>query len=367
MDGQEVKVLPPEHEYESVEKESRAESRGTGAVAGKVLCIFLSAIAVLFFTSTAVAVAGKLGISGIYMTRLLLGEFVGGARNVSVFTPAGESLTEENENDSGMPPSQSIVSPQEHPREDFSIALTNETPYFPDMNEILARPRSIPTLREIYSEYGNDAPVVLILHTHGCEGYASSASTEYRTSDKTQNIVSIGKIIANRLNSAGINTIHCDTLFDADDFNMAYYNASLTIRRTIEKYPSVSYIIDVHRDSVMLSDGTYLPLTTELNEKNAARLMFVIGTDHGGSGHTGWEDNLSLAARIQYRVWCESHHMMRSIDLRSASFNEQYTKGSLLLEVGSCANTLEEAKISAEIFADALIREIIGSDSLAEH
>jgi hypothetical protein len=59
--------------------------------------------------------------------------------------------------------------------------------------------------------------------------------------------------------------------------------------------------------------------------------------------------------------------MMRSIDLRSASFNEQYTKGSLLLEVGSCANTLEEAKISADIFADALIREIIGSDSLAEH
>ena len=94
MDGQEVKVLPPEQEYESVEEESRAESRGTGAVVGKVLCIVLAAVAVLFFTSTAVAVAGKLGVSGIYMTRLLLGEFVGGARNVSVFTPLGEPSTE---------------------------------------------------------------------------------------------------------------------------------------------------------------------------------------------------------------------------------------------------------------------------------
>ena len=174
-------------------------------------------------------------------------------------------------------------------------------------------------------------------------------------------------MIAGRLNSAGINTIHCETLFDADDFNLAYYNASLTIRETLAEYPSVSYIIDVHRDSVMLPDGTFLPLTTDLNGESAARLMFVIGTDHGGSGHIGWEDNLSLAARLQYAVWCTSPDMMRSIDLRSASFNEQYTRGSLLLEVGSCANTLEEAKISAEIFADALISEIIGDDSLAEH
>ena len=51
---------------------------------------------------------------------------------------------------------------------------------------------------------------------------------------------------------------------------------------------------------------------------------------------------------------------MRNINLRSASFNQQYTKGSLILEVGSSGNTLDEAKISADIFANALIREIKG-------
>lgn len=367
MDGQEVKVLPTEREYESVSEEPTYEPSNTGAIIQKALSLMLSAVAVLFFTSTIVAVAGKLQIDMTHMTRMLLGEFVGGAQNTAVLTPESAPATEENENDITTPPSQSISSPEESPKDDFSIALTNETPYSPDMAEILTRPRAIPSLSEIYATYGKDAPVVLILHTHGCEGYASSASTEYRTLDKSENIVAVGKMIADRLNSAGINTIHCDTLFDADDFNMAYYNASLTIRQTVEQYPSASYIIDVHRDSVMLPDGTYLPLTTELNGENAARLMFVVGTDHGGSGHSGWEDNLSLAARLQYSVWRTSPDMMRSIDLRSASFNEQYTKGSLLLEVGSCANTLEEAKISAVIFADALIREIIGSDSLAEH
>jgi hypothetical protein len=51
---------------------------------------------------------------------------------------------------------------------------------------------------------------------------------------------------------------------------------------------------------------------------------------------------------------------MRSINLRSASFNEQYTKGSLLIEVGASASTLDEAKLGAKILAEYLAREIIG-------
>ena len=61
---------------------------------------------------------------------------------------------------------------------------------------------------------------------------------------------------------------------------MAYYNASLEIRRVLKEYPSVSYIIDVHRDSVELSDGTHYPLKAEADGHIAAQLMFVVGTDH---------------------------------------------------------------------------------------
>ena len=369
MDGQEVKALPRERvtQAETISEEAQYTPKSTGNALSKALCIALAAASVLFFSSTAVAISGRLGFNSVYLTRMLLGEFVGGAHNVAILSPNITPSTDESKSDQSTPPSAGIDQSTAPIPQNFSISLTNETPYTPDMNEILTNPRAIPTLDDLYSTYGADAPIVLILHTHGCEGYADSATTEYRTSDKSKSIVAVGKIIADRLNSAGISTIHCDTLFDEADFNMAYYNASLTIRETLAAYPSVSYIIDVHRDSVMLPDGTYLPLTAEVNKKNAARLMFVIGTDHGGSGHSEWEDNLSLASRLQYALWCESEEIMRSIDLRSASFNEQYTRGSLLLEVGSCANTLEEAKISAEIFADALIGEIIGGDSLAEH
>ena len=37
-----------------------------------------------------------------------------------------------------------------------------------------------------------------------------------------------------------------------------------------------------------------------------------------------------------------------------AAFNQQYTKGSLLLEIGSCGNTLDEAKRAGKLAAQAI-------------
>ena len=82
-------------------------------------------------------------------------------------------------------------------------------------------------------------------------------------------------------------------------------------------------------------------------------------TDHGGSGHTGWQDNLALAARLQKDLNGQYPSLMRDINLRSASFNEQYTSGSLLVEIGSCASAIDEVKRAAEHFADSLIDEIL--------
>ncbi len=243
---------------------------------------------------------------------------------------------------------------------EIDLTLKNETPYTPDMNALLLEPRIIPTADELYAEYGPDAPLVLLLHTHATEGYSDSADSGYRTEDTARNVVAIGDIIEEKLTDAGINTIHCETLFDADDFTMAYYNASLEIKRVIAQYPSVSYIIDIHRDSIETSEGEYYAPTASIEGVKAAQLMFVIGTDYGGSGHSTWENNLSLAARIQADISSDHPTLMRNINLRSASFNEQYSDGSFLLEVGSCASDFDEAALGAEIFADYLIEEIIG-------
>lgn len=371
MDEQDVKViLPPDIDAETPEANvppPQAEAGfGIFRALRQLLPMVLLGVSLLFFSCTAVTLFSAIGIKASDVGRIILGEFAGGMKNITYTTGSNplsnshSSLNSGQDADEYIPGTDAISHPQPD-YSDYVIGLNNETPYTPNMTEILSRSRAIQPLAELQAQYGADAPLVLIIHTHGSEGYIDSATSSYRTSNKERNVVAIGKIIADALNSAGITTLHCDTLFDAEDFNMAYYNSSLEIRKTIAEYPSIAYIIDVHRDSVTLDDGTHIPLKCTVDGQTAAQLMFVMGTDHGGSGHVGWQDNLALSARLQYSIKDISPSMMRNINLRSASFNQQYKSGSILLEVGSAGNSLEEAKISAKVFADTLIREIIGN------
>lgn len=335
----------------------------------KIFEAALCLIAVAVIIVCAVYVSGALGINAKNITRMMISgitglkvtatskqsDYISSAENYIAETTAGaapESNTEISAN-----PADEYKVPY------FRLSLTNETPYNPDMDEILSAPRVIPTAEELYAKYGEDAPLVLIIHTHGTEGYADTADNGYRSPDPENNVIAVGNAFETALNENGITAIHSAEMFDNPDFNMAYYNASLEIRRYLEAYPSISYVIDIHRDSMVLSDGTYYAPTSLIGSQGdtkAAQLMLVVGTDYGGSGHVNWRDNLSLAARLQCGVMENYPTLMRDINLRSASFNQQYTSGSLLIEVGSCASQLSEAILSAEIFARQLAKEIIG-------
>lgn len=356
-----------EEETPSAQSDDIPESKPRVGIYLKKSAIFLlTSISTLVFGVSAVVFAVSAPIEGDFVTRLMLGEFFGGIdniREVSSYEVEYNPITEQPENIENTPqmdPLETIENPTARQSyENGTLELSNETPYELNMEEILAMERVIPPADELYDIYGEDAPLVLILHTHGTESFSDTAANDYRSTDITKNIVSLGTIIADKLNSSGINTLHSTTMFDEDDFTMAYYNASIEIRETLEQYPSISYIIDIHRDSIE-SDGVYIAPTTETDDGNTAQMMFVIGTDHGGSGHTTWRNNLSLAARLQTELNENTPQLMRSINLRSASFNEQYTDGSLLLEIGACASSLEEVQRSAEKLADALVREILG-------
>ncbi len=346
------------------------------AVFGKILKSALALISVFTLLYTAVYFVEKAEITPEKAASRVLSLFLG--TDVEAESGSGtdsESAVEsESENESAalqapderqpdelQPDETELKAPvQEYEILAFPLSLTNETPYTPDMDEILAEPRAIPPLEELYAEYGGDEPVVLILHTHGSESFSDTKDDGYRSPDRNKNVCALGDIICSILEEYGINTVHCDTLFDSPDFNMAYYNASLEIRRQTEEHPSIRYIIDVHRDSMTLPDGTDYAPAAAIDTGVAAQMMFVVGTDWGGSGHRSWRENLSLAARLQCLVNYDYPNVMRDINLRSASFNQQYAPGSLIVEIGTAASGIDECKTSAKIFAEALAREIIG-------
>ena len=378
MDEKKDMLLTAElKEEEKIEADSPTETESTEeapspAQTGSILKkIFVSAMCLVTLTTAlfcGIYIFGKLDISAESITKLAIKTITGRDAVAVASSEVKESAVETKAEAETVSPYSTAAKTDEETdaREEYviipiPIELSNETPYEPDTDALLAAGRIIPKAEELYAVYGEGEPLVLILHTHGSEGFSDTSDSSYRTTDSGKNVVTLGERVTQKLNESGIKTIHSPVLYDNPDFNMSYYNASLAIKKYLDEYPSISYIIDIHRDSIMGEDGEYYaPTATIENKVKAAQIMFVVGTDYGGSGHTGWRDNLTLALRLQCGISADYPTIMRNINLRSASFNEQYTKGSMLVEIGSCASTLDEALLSADIFAEALAREILG-------
>ncbi len=248
---------------------------------------------------------------------------------------------------------------------EFGLYASNETSYEIDLVSYLDRKPNTESVSSIVDRYGADAPVVLIVHTHGTEAYAKDGAKLYcsedncRTTDTTKNVVAVGNVIADYLNDNGINTIHCTEMFDAESYINAYSYASDAIKEFTAIYPSIEYVFDVHRDSVISSDMTKLRPVTNVDGTPTAQFMCVIGTDERAGTHVGWESNLTLACKLQASLWQRSNTLTRRMSIRSASYNQRYAPGSLLLEIGSCGNTLDEAKACARIVAEELAKIIL--------
>ena len=211
-----------------------------------------------------------------------------------------------------------------------------------------------------------EQPLVLILHTHATECYADEGSltytqsTAFRSADTEKNVVAVGRVMADVLNQQGIPTVHCERQHDSEDYNAAYDNSLATVKEYLDKYPSIKYVFDVHRDAIIRENGEAIKPVCTVNGKPTAQTMTLVGTDAGGAEHPNWQtNNMNLAIKLQSTLTTDYNGMARPINLRKLSFHQQYAPGSLLFEIGSCANTLTEAKNAAANLAAAIAEIII--------
>ena len=207
------------------------------------------------------------------------------------------------------------------------------------------------------------APQVLILHTHGSEAYTMPKGQEYvstgtcRTSDTTCSVVRIGDEIASVLSAYGISVLHDRTLYDDPLYEGAYTRSLEGIEAYLEKYPSISFILDIHRDAVEDAQHRQYKLISQ-EDPNAAQISFVMG-----SNHDGWQENLKLAVAVAEAIKADHPTVMRPITLRNSNYNQHKSLGSMLVEVGAAGNSLEEALNSARIFADGFAKVLLATKS----
>ena len=212
----------------------------------------------------------------------------------------------------------------------------------------------------------NNGVEVLIVHTHGTEAYTPEPGSEYepsgtdRTLDKNYNVVRVGQEICRVLEENGIKTVHETGIFDNPSYSGSYTRSLEAIGRQMKENPSIKIVIDVHRDSMITSQGVKYKAVTQINGQKAAQIMFVVGTDIGGLPHDSWQQNLSFTAKLQQQIAAKYPDLCRPVNIRKERFNQHATKGSMLLEVGTQANSLDEALYAAQIFAGELA-EMLGN------
>lgn len=241
--------------------------------------------------------------------------------------------------------------------------IHNSTGLAPDANTLLNG-----TLKDNLSfEYlSSSSPTVLIIHTHGTEAYSEKGDISVkeegewaRSEDKEKNVVAVGRALNKALKKQGINSIHCEIMHDADGYRDAYSRAEATIRQYLDKYPTIKLVIDVHRDAVIKSNGEIVRPVTVADGKAAAQIMCVVGSSWGGQANERWEGNLALALKLREELNSDGDNICRPPYLKSSTYNQEIAPYSLLIEVGACGNSQDEAILAAELTANALSRIIL--------
>ena len=206
----------------------------------------------------------------------------------------------------------------------------------------------------------SSTPQVLIVHTHTTECYLSydagfyNADDPTRTEDATKNMVAVGQRVAAKLQAAGIGVIH-DTAIHDQPYDGAYGHSKASIERYLKQYPSIKVVLDLHRDAIYENSTTCIKPTAEINGKKAAQLMIIVGMKNTKTvPNTHTTENLAFAARLQQQLHPRYPGIVRPLLLADARYNQQLTNGSLLIEVGSHVNTLEEACYTADLLGGTL-------------
>lgn len=233
--------------------------------------------------------------------------------------------------------------------------VKNKTGLDFDFESLLNKPLTFKT------EKNSKQPQVLIYHTHTTEAYLDESVDYFYESyySRTQNtdfsVVAVGDKIAAALEKNGIKTLHDTTVHDSS-YNGSYDRSAQTVQADMTENSSIKVVLDIHRDALGTEERKVKPVF-EYNGKQAAQIMVLSGCDYYGErDFDNWQNNLSFALKIQNTAEELYPGMTRPLSFDFFAYNEYICDGSLLIEVGSDANSIDEAEYTGELLGSVLAK-----------
>jgi len=199
-------------------------------------------------------------------------------------------------------------------------------------------------------------PIIYIYNTHQSEEYKGDDLQEH---DITPTVMHLSYKLREELNKKGINTIvetnPITEILRMNNWNYAssYKASKLMMQDAYEKNPTLKYFIDFHRDAI-----PYESSVATIGNKKYAKVLFVIGTDH-----EGYEENLSLAEKINEKLEKKAPGLSRGITKKGGAgvngvYNQDFSSKTLLFEIGGQYNKISEVNNTVNILAEVL-KEVV--------
>ena len=163
----------------------------------------------------------------------------------------------------------------------------------------------------------------------------------------------------------GFNVLHHTGEYDVESRDNAYSNAMAGLDSVLAEHPTIEVMIDLHRDQT----NPDTKLVTTIQDRPTARFMFFNGLCYTRAlgeltnlPNPYVQDNLSFA--FQMHLAAEEFYpgLTRRIYLKGYRYNLHYRPKSVLIELGSQTNTVEEAMNACDPMAHIIAMTLNGEN-----
>lgn len=201
-------------------------------------------------------------------------------------------------------------------------------------------------------------PVIYLYNTHQTEEYMMENREVHNI---TPNVMFASYVLKEKLNNLGIATIvEEQSVTDYLNNNQLPYYKSydatrLFMKEAMNKYPTLNYFIDIHRDGLKREDST-----VQIDNVSYAKVMFVVGLDN--PNHSS---NLELSNIINNKIKEKYPTLTRGVSTKKGEdvngvYNQDLHAHTILIECGGNENTIEEVSNTMNLLAP-IIKEVTSS------
>lgn len=192
-------------------------------------------------------------------------------------------------------------------------------------------------------------PIVYLYNTHPTEKYVD------------YDVISAASYLKDNLIRKRINTILEDKSVQVflDNNSLKYYKsyeASKTyIKEATQKYNTLNYFFDIHRDSVSKDKSTL-----SYNNKNYAKVLFIVGLENNN-----YKLNLDNTNKLNNIIESKVKGISKGIYEKKGKgvngiYNQDLSPNLFLIEVGGEENTKEEVINTLNVIYEAIYEYIKG-------